>query len=187
MRDFLKTFNLLTDTEIDELCAMASLRTMEKGDHFITEGKVCYEVAFVHKGIFRSFHTSENGEDHTYCIIFPRHFMTAYSSFISGSCTPENIQAVTKAELLVLPKQGIEQLADKSLHCMRFLKTMAEQQYIDLENRVFQLQRDSAAQRYSYLLQHYPQYLREIPLQYLASYLGISQRHLSRLRKEARF
>lgn len=187
MRDFLKTFNLLTNAEIDEMYSLASLRSVEKGACFISEGKVCNEVAFVKKGIFRSFHTSETGEEITYCIIFPGHFMTAYSSFISGKGTPENIQAVTPAELLVLPKHEIERLADKSTNWLRFLKAMAEQQYVDLENRVFQLQRDKAAQRYQDLLQHYPQYLREIPLQYLASYLGITQRHLSRLRKEISF
>jgi ribosomal protein L10 len=55
---------------------------------------------------------------------------------------------------------------------------------MELETRFFQLQRDSAAQRYSTLLTNHPDYIQNIPLQYLASYLGITQRHLSRIRKE---
>jgi CRP-like cAMP-binding protein len=184
MKDFLKTFQLLTDDEIERCMQLATSRSLEKGAYFISEGKICNEVAFVRSGIFRSYHTSEAGDELTYCILFPGQFITAYSSFISGKKTAENIQAITPAELLILPKHVIEQLVDTSNNWLRFMKVMAEQQYMELENRVFQLQRDTARQRYLDLLQHYPQYVREIPLQYLASYLGISQRHLSRLRKE---
>lgn len=70
---------------------------------------------------------------------------------------------------------------------MKFLKMIAEQEYLELEKRFFQMQRDSAAKRYASLLYNQPNYIQEIPLQYLASYLGITQRHLSRIRKEISF
>ena len=60
---------------------------------------------------------------------------------------------------------------------------MAEQEYINLEKRIFVLQRESAENRYKSLLQTHPHYLNSIPLSYIASYLGITQRHLSRIRK----
>lgn len=68
-----------------------------------------------------------------------------------------------------------------------FLKLIAEQQYLELENRVFQLQKETALQRYTSLLNNHPEFVQEIPLQYLASYLGITQRHLSRIRKQISF
>jgi hypothetical protein len=64
---------------------------------------------------------------------------------------------------------------------------MAEQQYIELERRFFQFQKNTAAQRYKELLINQPEYVQNIPLQYLASYLGITQRHLSRIRSEVAF
>ena len=70
---------------------------------------------------------------------------------------------------------------------IKFLKIVAEQQYIELEKRIFQLQKNNAFERYSDLLKNHPEYLQNIPLQYLASYLGITQRHLSRIRREICF
>jgi len=68
-----------------------------------------------------------------------------------------------------------------------FLKTIAEQQYIELEKRIFQLQKSDAKKRYSDLMSNQPEYIQKISLKHLASYLGISQRHLSRIRKEFTF
>ncbi|MNU79669.1 hypothetical protein D3C71_692840 [compost metagenome] len=67
---------------------------------------------------------------------------------------------------------------------MLFLKIIAEQQYLELEARVFQLQRDSAQERYQSLIDNQPEYIQQISGQYLASYLGITQRHLIRIRKQ---
>jgi CRP-like cAMP-binding protein len=67
---------------------------------------------------------------------------------------------------------------------VQLLRFIAEQQFLEMERRYIQLQRDHAVKRYTTLLQQQPEYLQKIPLQYLSSYLGISQRHLSRIRKE---
>ncbi|MNT99762.1 hypothetical protein D3C72_2426980 [compost metagenome] len=64
---------------------------------------------------------------------------------------------------------------------------IAEQQYLELEKRIFQLQKETALQRYTVLLRDQPEFVQQIPLQYLASYLGITQRHLSRIRSEITF
>jgi CRP-like cAMP-binding protein len=99
----------------------------------------------------------------------------------------ETMQAVTDVNLLVIKKSILEQVVSQFPNWEKFLKMIAEKEYIDLEKRFFQFQKDSAAQRYSKLLQNHPEYIQQIPLQYLASYLGVTQRHLSRIRKEAAF
>lgn len=64
------------------------------------------------------------------------------------------------------------------------MKIMSETEYMKLEKRVFSFVSEKAKQRYISLLEQNPIYIQQIPLQYLASYLGITQRHLSRLRRE---
>lgn len=184
LEEYLIGFNILPKQDIDNLLNIAQKRSLKKSDYFIKHDKVCREVVFILKGTLRSFYISDKGEEMTYCITFPGNFMTAYSSYITGSTGPENIQAMTAVDFLAFPKQKIEQLADNSLHAMRFLKVIAEQQYIELEKRLFQLQRDDALTRYTQMVQDHPDYIQQIPLKYLASYLGITQRHLSRIRKE---
>jgi hypothetical protein len=66
---------------------------------------------------------------------------------------------------------------------VHLLKALAETEYINLEQRIF-LHSESAKERYASLLKKEPALIKHIPLGHLASYLGITQRHLSRLRRE---
>ncbi|WP_194778334.1 Crp/Fnr family transcriptional regulator [Pararhodonellum marinum] len=187
MEKYLKSFNLLTDKEIEDFVQSSSQRVLNKGEYFIREGEVCNEVAFVKSGTLRSYYISEKGEEITYCIIFPNNLMAAYSSFISGKITEENMQALTYTELSVIPKKTIHEFAKHSPNWVEFLKVMAEQQYLELEKRIFQMQKNHALNRYANMIKNQPEYVQKIPLQYLASYLGITQRHLSRIRREIAF
>lgn len=184
IKEFLKTFNLLTPDEIEQIERLTTTRLLKKNDFFISTGKSCKEVAFINNGILRSFFTPESGEEITYCITFPNTLMTAYSSFITGLPTLENIQAVEDCELLILQKKEIDKLQESSPNWIRFFKIIAEQQYIELEKRLFLFQKEKAKKRYLDLIENQPDYVQQIPLLYLASYLGITPRHLSRLRKE---
>lgn len=187
IKDYFQSFNLFSEDEIKEFLQLFELRKVSKNDYFIQEGERCKEVGFIQSGIFRSFYMSDDGKDMTYCFRFPNHMIAAYSSFISGGLSKENMQAITDAEVLVVKKKTVDEWVQDHMNWTRFVKIIAEQEYLELETRFFQLQRDSAAQRYSTLLSNHPDYIQNIPLQYLASYLGITQRHLSRIRKEITF
>ncbi len=183
----LQSFNVLSEKEIEEFITKASKKQLKKNEFFISEGDLCKEVAFIRKGILRSYYISDAGEEITYCITFPNQLMTAYSAFITGEKSAENMQAITPVELLIISKSNIQEMAENSPNWMKFLKIIAEQQYVELEKRVFQFQKNKAVQRYIDLINNHPEYVQNIPVQYLASYLGISHRHLSRIRREISF
>jgi CRP-like cAMP-binding protein len=187
LRDYFENFGIFTEEEIQEAMPLFKEKALKKSEAFISEGERSTEVGFILSGIFRSFYLSGAGEEITYCFRFPGEFVTAYSSFITGQGSLENMQTLTKTELLVISKADVEMLADKFTGWLKFLKITAEQQYIELEKRIFQLQRVHAKQRYDDLLKNHPEYVQQIPLQHIASYLGITQRHLSRIRKELVF
>lgn len=184
MENYLRNFQFLTDADIEALNAVRRLRMLNKGDYLIKAGRISTEVAFVRQGLLRSYYTKDNGEEITYCFTFEDNFMTAYSSLITGQPTYENIQALVPTELWILQKSDMESLGKKYPNWLLFQKHMAEQQYIDLETRFFSFQKEKASERYQELLQSQPRYFQQIPLQHLASYLGISQRHLTRIRRE---
>ncbi len=183
LKAYLKSFNILTEWEIDSFAERLRFKKIEKNDFFIREGAVCKEVAFIVSGLVRSFYYSSQGEEVTYCFLFGGSFLTAYSSFIRQIETPENIQALTDVTVYTVSRQEISALEKSSYNWLKFLKVLAEQEYVNLEKRVFMLQREPAEKRYKNLLSNHPEYLQMIPLNYLASYLGITQRHLSRIRK----
>lgn len=184
LKVFFKSFNILTDSEIEDFIQLLSYKNYKKSDYFIKEGEICKQVAFVLSGSLRSYYISDKAEEITYCITFPNNLMTAYSSFLTEQPTEENIQAITQTELLIISKEKIETLVQQNKNWIYFLKYIAEQQYIELEKRIFKLQKSDAAKRYADLMKNEPEYIQKIPLQYLASFLGVSQRHLSRIRKE---
>ncbi|WP_422091789.1 Crp/Fnr family transcriptional regulator [Tenacibaculum ovolyticum] len=182
MKQYLQSFNLFNETEINDFLDLTKTITLKKGDTFIEQDKICNTIAFVKSGVFRSFYYSNNDEDITYCFTFPNKLLMAYSSFITGGKSEENIQALTDAEIISIPKETIESLAKVNRNWLEFLKIVAEKEYVELEKWIFNHQKDKAQQRYSDLITKQPKFIQQIPLQYIASYLGITQRHLSRIR-----
>ena len=183
MRNYLQAFNILTEEEIDQFENKVQYKKLKKGDFLIKEGQIAKEVAFVVKGLFRSFYYSSSGEEVTYCFNFSNTFVSAYSSFLTQTETTESIQALTDMEIYTISRAEIMELERLSMNWVRMLKYLTEQEYIKMEKRVFLLQKESAEKKYQDLLTNHPDYLQSIPLNYLSSYLGITQRHLSRIRK----
>jgi CRP-like cAMP-binding protein len=60
MRNYLKSFNILNNEEIDIFESKIIRKTLKKGEFFIREGNVSKEIAFVKSGLFRSFYSSSS-------------------------------------------------------------------------------------------------------------------------------
>ncbi|TYA74377.1 Crp/Fnr family transcriptional regulator [Seonamhaeicola marinus] len=183
LRAYLQSFQLLTDDEITSFENLLTYKQLKKDDYFIEAGQVCKEVAFITSGFFRSYYYSSKEEEVTYCFTFSNSFITAYSSFLTQESTSENIQALTDIEMYAISRDDMLHLEASSSNWLKLFKLMAEREYVKMEKRIFMLQLENAETRYTDLLKNHPEYLQLIPLGYLSSYLGITQRHLSRIRK----
>lgn len=187
MRQLLESTALFSSSEIDYFLSHGEEKIVQKGEYFLKEGQVANKFAFIQLGILRSFYYSNNSEEVTYCFSFPGELIAGYSSFITQEPTRENIQAINKCLLLQFPKTLMDELIEANRNWLLFSKNIAENQYVKLENRIFILQKENARTKYKELIEKQTEYLQNIPLGYLASYLGVSQRHLSRLRKQIIF
>ncbi len=187
LRNMLNSVDILKDSEISNGLNYFEPKSFEKGDILIEAGKICNWMAFVNSGVLRNFYISSKDEEVTYCLTFPNKVISAFSSFMTQKVTFENIHALTNVELLVIKHDQYYELMNSSENWLKFSRFVAEQSYIEMENRLLALQMESAKKRYEDLLVFNPDYLQKVPLKYLASYLGITQRHLSRLRKEISF
>lgn len=187
LRNMLKSVDILTDSEILNGLNYFEPKSFEKGDILIEAGKICNWMAFVNSGVLRNFYISSKDEEVTYCLTFPNRVTSAFSSFMTQRVTFENIHALTNVELLLISHNQYYALMNSSENWLKFSRFFAEQSYIEMENRLLTLQMESAKKRYKDLLRFNPDYIQNVPLKYLASYLGITQRHLSRLRKEIFF
>ncbi len=183
IHEFLKQFTFLSEEDRSQFIAIGTAVSLDKEAYFIRENQICNKVAFLDKGTLRTFYYSSNDEEVSYCFTFPGTLISAYSSFLTGAGAVENIQAIEASRLLVFEKQDVEELIEKNPKWLLFSKLLAEQQYIEMEQRVLMLQREPAEVRYERLMEKQPDLLQKVPLQYIASYLGITKRHLSRLRQ----
>lgn len=175
-------FQLNTE-ECQLLNSLITYRKIKKSDYLISEDQVCNEIVFVKSGIMRSFFINSKGEEITNCFTFKNEFMTAFSSFITQTPTDENIQAITECELEVIDKTAVEELFNSSFRWADIGRKIAENEVVNLHSRISCLQKKSSVERYELLFVNHQKYIQYIPLIYLASYLGVSTRHLSRIRQ----
>lgn len=156
-------------------------KQLDEGDFFLQEGQVCRHLTLITAGLFRYFYHTEQGEV-TRWISFEGDFMTSLASFIKEKPAVENIQAIKPAELWMMPKTVWVNLYEKHPFLQRFWLKTIEYNYIGMEERVFHQIALSAEQRYQWMLENYPRFNKEVPAKYIASMLGITPRHLSRIR-----
>lgn len=183
MKDFFRSFEFLTEDELNLIDSLAIKRLIKKGDFLTREGNVATEIALIKSGILRLFYTNAGGEEITGCLAFDNEILSAYSSLITQQPSEESIQAVCDTEIITLSKTNLDTLYNSAASWQKIGRIIAEMHYIELSKKIMSFQKDSAKERYDQLIKKQPEYIQAIPQHQLASFLGITPRHLSRIRK----
>ncbi len=155
--------------------------TLNKNDFLLTQGNVCRHLYFLEKGALRGFYNLD-GKEITHWFGFEKDFVTSFHSFITGAPAVENIQLLEGCSLWAIAKETLTDLFNHHHDIERLVRIAYEKYYIRLEERYVNAQFKSATQRYEELIQQSPHILERVPLGFIASYLGISQETLSRIR-----
>lgn len=148
------------------------------------EGKIPHYLYFVISGYMRLFYYSANGDEITSHINCPPGFITSYFDFINQTKATENVECVTDCELLRITKSNLDLLTSKSAGFKDFSIWVFQQSIEYNENRSRELATLTAEKRYQKLIDNYPEILHNVPLQYIASFLGMNSKSLSRIRKQ---
>lgn len=156
---------------------------LAKGELWIRQGAICDKVAYMTRGSMRFFHIDHEGREITCHFAQPDGFISSFSSFLTGTPTSENISAIEDTVLRVISKKDLEALSVAVPKMQVFRRIIAENLFIAMEKRIAMLQSRSAHERYEHLMRENPDVILRVPLQYTASFLGMTPQHLSRLRK----
>lgn len=148
------------------------------------EGKIPQYLYFVVSGYMRLFHYNDNGDEVTSHINCPPGFITSYFNFINQTKAAENVECITECELLRITKDNLDIITSKSSAFKDFSIWVFQQSITYNENRSKELATLTAEQRYKKLMENYPQIIHNVPLQYIASFLGMNSKSLSRIRKQ---
>jgi len=154
-----------------------------KGELLTTEGKVCQHVYFLEKGCLRGYYNLD-GKEVTYWFAFENYIVTSFFSFITCKPGVENIQVLEDCTLWAISYEDLQKLYDKYSDMERLGRIMYERYYVMLEERFVSNHFKEARERYEYLMENAPHILQRVPLGHVASYLGITQETLSRIRNK---
>lgn len=176
--------NKLSQAEI-ELCQHFFEPVMFPKNRVIEEeGKVPRYLYFVVSGFMRLFHFNEDGEEVTTHINCPPGFITPYFHFINQTKSDTNLECITECDLLRITKSDLDYVVQESTAFKDFSIWVFQQSIAYNENRSKELATLTAEQRYHKLVENYPEILHHVPLQYIASFLGMNPKSLSRIRKQ---
>jgi CRP/FNR family transcriptional regulator, anaerobic regulatory protein len=158
--------------------------TLKKNDYFLKEGAYCHQLGFVKSGIIREF-VYINDKEVTKWISTSGYFVVDLSSFVFQQPARWNIQALTDCELFVIQEHNYQQIGSVVADWQSLEKRFIAKCFGVLENRILSHLSMNAEQRYQQLFAFNSALFNQVPLQYLASMLGITPETLSRLRKNA--
>lgn len=174
-------YHTLSHQAQDAVHASFEQVVFSKGAHLITEGQTCRHLYFLESGALRGFYNLD-GKEITHWFAFQDDFVTSFHSFITGQPAVESIRLLEGSILWSISKQALTGLMNSHHEIERLVRIAYENYYIRLEERYVNAQFKTAAERYAGLLTQMPHIVERVPLGYIASYLGISQETLSRIR-----
>ncbi len=156
--------------------------TLPKGDFFIEENKPCKNSGFILEGLMRYFSFDEEGNDPTCYFIDENGYVVDPYTFSSQKPSSMNLQAVTKCRIAVISFANHTLLQKQLSRWEDITGQLLLKIAMDFANQKDLVSMD-ASKRYKYFVTHYSSFATRSPLKYVASYLGIAQPSLSRIRK----
>ena len=180
---FLKENLNLPDRLVSKVKPYFNEESLSKNNYFCVANQRCKKLSLIASGYLR-FYSNSDSKEVTHWIFGQGHLITDVGSFFLNEPAKWNINSLAHTTLFTLTKEKYKQLKDdvpewKDYENLFLIKLMSA-----LENRIYTLISMSTDQRYNYLFESDKQMFKEIPLQYIASMLGMSPETLSRIRSK---
>ena len=186
LRQFLDQYIQLDENEFQTITDSMSEKFLRKKELLVRTTEICSKLVFFTEGFFRFYHYSGTGIEVTSDFYFGPAFVTSYTSFITNTPSNTFVQAMEDMKVLVLKKSDLEKLYSRYHKIDRVGRLIAEKIAIYYEQHLLSILNQTAEERYINLLNNNPLFIQKIPLQYIASYLGITQETLSRVRQKVK-
>lgn len=156
-----------------------------KNDYLLRRNQYAQSVHFVKSGYLRIYASNANDtKEITQWISNQGMFLTDLSSFLFATPSRWNIQALSDCELYTISKSNWNAIGDKVENWEELEKLFIAKCFVSLENRVFAQLSMTTEEKIHNLMQENPEIFLQVPLQYIASMLGMTPETLSRVRRK---
>ena len=168
---------------MDAFTSISHLKNYPKGKILLREGAICRHLYFIQKGCLRFYYNDEEGKDITHWFSFEGDFMTEVNSFYSQAPSDFYLETLEDSQILTLSLANIERLSNNFPEYNKMERMIYRKALLELGEKIKDLQFRDAKTRYDNLIKKQEDILMRVPLGHIASYLGITQQSLSRIRR----
>lgn len=184
---YINSYNTLPLTSIEEELVKSAFRPkkLKKKEYFLQEGDVCRHSAFIVKGAMRQYSIDEKGIEHVVNFYIENYWASDRESMIMLTPSVFNIDAWEDTEILIITRAEIRALISKIPAIAEMLRLMDERNAIANQRRLNSTISSTADKRYEEFARNHPQFIQRFPQYLIASFLGITQESLSRIRNNS--
>ncbi|MCP2044201.1 Crp/Fnr family transcriptional regulator [Pontibacter sp. HSC-36F09] len=175
----------ISDKTFGQLTALMQRQELPKGHILFREGEVSNKVFFIERGIARAF-CYRSDQEVTFWFGAESDLVFSYYSYVANKPGYETVELLENAVVHAIDLARLQELYLTNIELANWGRKLAEYELIKTEERFMVFQFQSATERYKALLQQNPGLIQRVPLNQIASYLGVTQVTLSRIRAEVR-
>lgn len=184
LEDYITSYFQVVEVEdLKTIVSLFKLETIKKGEFLLQAGKCCESLNFVKSGLLRMF-IATDGKDITQWISTKGYFSTDLSSFVFETPSRLSIQALVDTEIFAITKDDYNKIGELVPQWHTLEKLFIIRCFITLEERIFSHLSMTAEERYLYFFKNNKELFNQVPLQYIASMLGMTPETFSRIRKK---
>jgi CRP-like cAMP-binding protein len=174
----------ITNAELELIIPKFTQINISKGDYLLKEGTVEKKYWFIESGFIRSYIVDTEGNDITFNLYAETDVVIDYPSFFFFAPTRENIQALTDCVCWEISFNDFQELFSQIPNFRDQQRGLLVGSYFALKEHSISLIADQAKERYLKLLKTKPHIIQNVSLKHIATFLGVTDTSLSRIRKE---
>ncbi|RYG06512.1 MAG: Crp/Fnr family transcriptional regulator [Chitinophagaceae bacterium] len=174
----------LTDAQLDVLDTKLIVRQVKKGEYIVRAGEVSRFVSFMNYGLAHLFYRIDDGKDISVAFFRDGDYIAEYESFLTRAPAQLSIEALADTEIVDLGYDDMQALYRDHDAFQEFGRRISECLFINLNQRNTALLSLSPEDRYRHMIASQPALMQLVPQYMLASYIGVTPEHLSRIRRK---
>lgn len=183
-KKYVETIGPISEKDWRLFSSFLEKRVFAKKSSLLKEGETENYISFIEKGKVRLFISKEEEEkDITFGFCFQGEFVSAYDSFLTQSASQYEVEALSDTVLWSISYPHLQEVYRSTTTGNTMGRFIAERLFLLKSKREQSLLNESSKQRYLNIFKDRPHLLEQIPLKYIASYIGVTPQALSRIRK----
>lgn len=168
--------------EIQGFMPLLAIKNFKKKEIMLEQGDIAESVFFINSGLTRNFITNQNGEEITTHFTLEGDYVTEYASFLKLRKSTCSLQALEDVEAVILDRKALEYGYEQVKDGNKLGRIIAENYFMMAVDKLEEMYSGDILERFDKLNDTFPGIHQRVPQHMIASYLGITPVHLSRLR-----